>query len=46
MDKFIVALTLVAFISVVKPQQEKKDVLFFAIDDLCPELGLFGIDNI
>ncbi len=29
-----------------KCQQEKKDVLFFAVDDLRPELGAFGFDHI
>ncbi len=34
------------FLSLAKCQQEKKDVLFFAVDDLRPELGAFGFDHI
>lgn len=42
----LVALLLLVPITGVQLQQNKKDILFFAIDDLRPELGTYGHDNI
>ena len=44
--KTLIVLLLLALVTGVQLQASKKDVLFFAIDDLRTELGAYGHDNV
>ena len=46
MASYFTILTIIALVLSVSSQQTKKDVLFLAFDDLRPELGAYGFDNI
>ena len=46
MAKYSSLLLLALFFPIVQLQPNKKDILFFAVDDLRPELGTYGHDHI
>ena len=46
MASYFTILTIIALVVSVSSQQTKKDILFLAFDDLRPELGTYGFDDI
>ena len=46
MAKYTILLLFFMLIGLSKLQEGKKNVLFFAVDDLRPELGTYGFDNV